>query len=277
MPARSSATTFGRSRRRRRSSQPPRPPNDGDRDDVQASRQEEGRNPAGPAVARDRQHVQQHDVDDHRRRERRPQPRPAQPPAQTLGACVCSPSAGAASDMSSIVRPTRYRPGVGTGACTRRSRTRRVTPRRKIPHAARERGEDGDRDGGHRRAGDRPLRAAAARGPGGAAALTCCSCARIEERAMNLYRQGKVPGSFYDGFGQEAVSVGAAFAMSRRRTACASCTATSARTSSAASSPRGSSPSTWAAPAASRAGATATSTSATTRRAASAWSRCSPT
>jgi len=35
----------------------------------------------------------------------------------------------------------------------------------------------------------------------------------IEERAMNLYRQGKVPGSFYDGYGQEAVSVGAAFAM----------------------------------------------------------------
>jgi len=35
----------------------------------------------------------------------------------------------------------------------------------------------------------------------------------LEERAMNLYRQGKVPGSFYDGFGQEAVSVGAAWAM----------------------------------------------------------------
>jgi TPP-dependent pyruvate/acetoin dehydrogenase alpha subunit len=35
----------------------------------------------------------------------------------------------------------------------------------------------------------------------------------IEERAMSLYRQGKVPGSFYDGHGQEAVSVGAAFAM----------------------------------------------------------------
>src|SRR5690349_5188014 len=35
----------------------------------------------------------------------------------------------------------------------------------------------------------------------------------IEERAMNLYRQGKVPGSFYDGFGQEAVSVGATWAM----------------------------------------------------------------
>ena len=30
----------------------------------------------------------------------------------------------------------------------------------------------------------------------------------IEERAMTLYRQGKVPGSFYDGFGQEAVSAG---------------------------------------------------------------------
>jgi TPP-dependent pyruvate/acetoin dehydrogenase alpha subunit len=35
----------------------------------------------------------------------------------------------------------------------------------------------------------------------------------IEERVMILYRQGKVPGSFYDGFGQEAVSTGAAFAM----------------------------------------------------------------
>ena len=32
----------------------------------------------------------------------------------------------------------------------------------------------------------------------------------IEERAMTLYRQGKVPGSFYDGFGQEAVSAGPA-------------------------------------------------------------------
>ncbi|HEV3390099.1 MAG TPA: thiamine pyrophosphate-dependent dehydrogenase E1 component subunit alpha [Solirubrobacteraceae bacterium] len=35
----------------------------------------------------------------------------------------------------------------------------------------------------------------------------------LEERAMTLYRQGKVPGSFYDGHGQEAVSAGAAFAM----------------------------------------------------------------
>src|SRR4051812_603447 len=35
----------------------------------------------------------------------------------------------------------------------------------------------------------------------------------IEERAMVLYRQGKGPGSFYDGFGQEAVAVGAAWAM----------------------------------------------------------------
>jgi pyruvate dehydrogenase E1 component alpha subunit len=35
----------------------------------------------------------------------------------------------------------------------------------------------------------------------------------IEERAMSLYKQGRVPGSFYDGFGQEAVSAGAAFAM----------------------------------------------------------------
>jgi TPP-dependent pyruvate/acetoin dehydrogenase alpha subunit len=35
----------------------------------------------------------------------------------------------------------------------------------------------------------------------------------IEERAMSLYRQGRVPGSFYDGHGQEAISAGASFAM----------------------------------------------------------------
>lgn len=35
----------------------------------------------------------------------------------------------------------------------------------------------------------------------------------LEERALSLYRQGKVPGSFYDGRGEEAVGVGAAFAM----------------------------------------------------------------
>ena len=42
----------------------------------------------------------------------------------------------------------------------------------------------------------------------------------IEERAMTLYRQGKVPGSFYDGFGQEAVSIGAAFAMAPQDRLC---------------------------------------------------------
>ncbi|HEX3669812.1 MAG TPA: thiamine pyrophosphate-dependent dehydrogenase E1 component subunit alpha [Acidimicrobiia bacterium] len=34
-----------------------------------------------------------------------------------------------------------------------------------------------------------------------------------EERALTLYKQGKVPGSFYDGRGQEAISVGAAWAL----------------------------------------------------------------
>ena len=34
-----------------------------------------------------------------------------------------------------------------------------------------------------------------------------------EERGITLYRQGKVPGSFYDGRGQEAISVGASFAL----------------------------------------------------------------
>ena len=42
----------------------------------------------------------------------------------------------------------------------------------------------------------------------------------LEQRAMTLYRQGKVPGSFYDGFGQEAVSAGAAFAMGRADRLC---------------------------------------------------------
>src|SRR4051795_2652819 len=42
----------------------------------------------------------------------------------------------------------------------------------------------------------------------------------IEERAMTLYRQGKVPGSFYDGFGQEAVSAGPTWAMAAQDRLC---------------------------------------------------------
>src|SRR3981081_3190510 len=42
----------------------------------------------------------------------------------------------------------------------------------------------------------------------------------LEERAGRLYRQGKVPGSFYDGFGLEAVSAGAAFAMAAEDRLC---------------------------------------------------------
>jgi TPP-dependent pyruvate/acetoin dehydrogenase alpha subunit len=42
----------------------------------------------------------------------------------------------------------------------------------------------------------------------------------IESRALNLYRQGHVPGSFYDGFGQEAISAGAAFAMAAEDRLC---------------------------------------------------------
>jgi TPP-dependent pyruvate/acetoin dehydrogenase alpha subunit len=41
-----------------------------------------------------------------------------------------------------------------------------------------------------------------------------------EERALTLYRQGKVPGSFYDGRGQEATCVGTAFALGPRDRAC---------------------------------------------------------
>ena len=42
----------------------------------------------------------------------------------------------------------------------------------------------------------------------------------IEARALSLYRQGKVPGSFYDGYGQEAVSAGAAFALAAEDRLC---------------------------------------------------------
>jgi TPP-dependent pyruvate/acetoin dehydrogenase alpha subunit len=41
-----------------------------------------------------------------------------------------------------------------------------------------------------------------------------------EERALSLYQQGKVPGSFYDGRGQEATAVGPAFALGPRDRAC---------------------------------------------------------
>jgi pyruvate dehydrogenase E1 component alpha subunit len=41
-----------------------------------------------------------------------------------------------------------------------------------------------------------------------------------EERGLSLYKQGKVPGSFYDGRGQEAVCVGAAFALGPRDRTC---------------------------------------------------------
>ncbi|HLM31355.1 MAG TPA: thiamine pyrophosphate-dependent dehydrogenase E1 component subunit alpha [Solirubrobacterales bacterium] len=41
-----------------------------------------------------------------------------------------------------------------------------------------------------------------------------------EERAITLYRQGKVPGSFYDGCGQEAISVGAAYVLGPRDRMC---------------------------------------------------------
>src|ERR1044072_154175 len=72
---------------------------------------------------------------------------------------------------------------------------------------------------------------AAAGEPAGAAAhllppdrvellLTLLLMRASEARAHALYRQGRVPGSFYDGFGQEAVSVGAAFAMGPRDRLC---------------------------------------------------------
>jgi TPP-dependent pyruvate/acetoin dehydrogenase alpha subunit len=42
----------------------------------------------------------------------------------------------------------------------------------------------------------------------------------VEERGLSLYKQGKVPGSFYDGRGQEAISVGATWAMAGEDVLC---------------------------------------------------------
>jgi TPP-dependent pyruvate/acetoin dehydrogenase alpha subunit len=41
-----------------------------------------------------------------------------------------------------------------------------------------------------------------------------------EERGLTLYKQGKVPGSFYDGCGQEAISVGSAFVLGPQDRTC---------------------------------------------------------
>jgi pyruvate dehydrogenase E1 component alpha subunit len=41
-----------------------------------------------------------------------------------------------------------------------------------------------------------------------------------EERGLTLYKQGKIPGSFYDGRGQEAISVGSAFVLGPRDRMC---------------------------------------------------------
>src|SRR5207249_10339451 len=84
--------------------------------------------------------------------------------------------------------------------------------------------------------GDRNMATTSARpaalgdSPGAVAALDRDDRARLlrfmllmratEERALNLYRQGKVPGSYYDGHGQEAIGVGAAYALGPRDRAC---------------------------------------------------------
>ena len=93
---------------------------------------------------------------------------------------------------------------------------------------------------------------------------------------MSLYRQGKVPGSFYDGYGQEAVSAGAAFAMAPED-ACASCTATSPRTSSAASRPARILAQYMGRAAGITRGRDGNVHFGDRRSAASGWSRCSPT
>ena len=102
----------------------------------------------------------------------------------------------------------------------------------------------------------------------------------IEERGHILYKQGKIPGSFYTGRGNEAVGRRRRDARWGPTTSAARSSATWACTSRAASSRGASSPSTWAAPTGRRTGATATSTSAMPGSGCTRWSatcrRCSP-
>jgi TPP-dependent pyruvate/acetoin dehydrogenase alpha subunit len=42
----------------------------------------------------------------------------------------------------------------------------------------------------------------------------------VEERGLSLYKQGKIPGSFYDGHGQEAIGVGATWALDASDAVC---------------------------------------------------------
>jgi pyruvate dehydrogenase E1 component alpha subunit len=51
--------------------------------------------------------------------------------------------------------------------------------------------------------------------------LRCMLLMRVvEEEAARLHRRGKIPGSFYDGRGQEAISVGATFALGASDAVC---------------------------------------------------------
>jgi TPP-dependent pyruvate/acetoin dehydrogenase alpha subunit len=90
---------------------------------------------------------------------------------------------------------------------------------------------DAGPNGEHSRRGDRVATANGATGNGAAAEpkatdarelarddranllLYMATMRAAEERGLTLYRQGKVPGSFYDGCGQEAIGVGAAYAL----------------------------------------------------------------
>ena len=84
----------------------------------------------------------------------------------------------------------------------------------------------------------------------------------VEERGHLLYKQGKIPGSFYTGRGNEGAAVAVATAM-RPEDVGTPVQRDMGSTSCAGSSPGASWPTTWVAPTAPAAGETETSTSAT--------------
>ena len=93
----------------------------------------------------------------------------------------------------------------------------------------------------------------------------------IEERGHILYKQGKIPGSFYTGRGNEASAVGVATAMGADDVGCP-LAARHGRAHHARVSSRGRSlRSTWAAPTGRRTGATGTSTSVTPGSVSTRW------
>src|SRR4051794_21616787 len=197
------------------------------REQIEEAAEQRGGEDVGSLVAGDRQRAEQDRVDDERDEEGGPHGRAPQAPAKP-----CRPHALSHPEAGEDRGSRRRGPPIELGRCTARRRVRRPRPRRETQGRGRRsrRAPEPQREHETRMAMS-TTRPEGAQDPSAVsehltlddriALLRYMLLMRgIEERAMNLYRQGKVPGSFYDGYGQEAVSVGATFAMSAQDRLC---------------------------------------------------------